>query len=228
MSPLAQLDAANDRSRPHAAESPRFGSIAAYLAAPLWAVQAPIWLVAPKVQEATAPFTITKPLLFLLFWLSIAGAVAFSAASAARIPRAVQGLGSPVSRWAKILATIALGLAAAATITIVAAVVPSLQVVALGVMTMLLNAAMLILALSLSLSAFLSWRVHRVARPTSTLVTIVAAATIAMIAAISASGSGSAIGLYVAVAVAVLNAVVWFSWGRSSGIGRTHAARATT
>lgn len=220
MTPLATLDASNDRSQSRTAERRRFGQVAAYLAAPLWALQAAIWLAAPKVQEAVAPFAITKPLLFVVFWLSIAGAVAFSAAGAADIPRIIHGLGSRVSRWAKVLATIALCLATAATIATVAAVFPSLQGVAIGLMTNLLNGALLILALSVSLSAFLSWQVNRTPRSTSILVTAVAVATLSMIAAIFASGSHSVIGLYVAVAVAALNGIVWFIWARASAIGR--------
>jgi hypothetical protein len=219
MSSVPALAASTDRSKSPTAQRRRFGSVAAYVAAPLWALQAVIWLAAPKVQEATAPFAITRPLLFVLFWLSIAGAVAFSAACAADIPRIVQGLGSRLSRWAKVLATIALSLAAAACISIVAAVLPSVQGVALALMTNLLNAALLILALSVSLSAFLSWRVHRVPRSTGIRVTAVAVATIAMIAAILASGTHTMIGLYAAVAVAICNGIVWFLWARASAVG---------
>ena len=69
--------------------SRRLGQIAAYLAAPLWTLQAPIWMAAPKVQEQTVPYRFTNPVLFELFWLSIAGAVAFSAAAARPITRQV-------------------------------------------------------------------------------------------------------------------------------------------
>jgi len=220
MSPVATVDASNDRSQSRASERSWFGHVAAYLAAPLWALQAVIWLAAPKVQEATAPFAITKPLLFVLFWLSIAGAVAFSAAGARQIPRIIQGVGSRVSRWAKVLATIALCLASGATVSVVAAVVRGIQGLAIGLMTNLLNGALLVLALSVSLSALLAWRVDRAPRSTSILVTALAVATIAMIAAILASGSQSVIGLYVAVAVAVINGIVWFVWARASATGR--------
>ena len=220
MSSPPTLDASNQRAQSPIGGRHRFSRLAAYLAAPLWALQAVIWLAAPKVQEAAAPFAITKPLLFALFWLSIAGAVAFSAASAAEIPRVVQGLDSRMSKWAKIVATIGLCLATAASLAIVAAVFPSVQVVALGLMTNLLNGALLMLAVSVSLSAFLSWRVNRAPQSTSIRVTAVAVATIAMIAAILASGSHTVIGLYVAVAVAALNGIVWFLWARAAASGR--------
>jgi hypothetical protein len=220
MSSPPSLDASNEQAQSPISGQAGFSRLAAYLAAPLWALQAVIWLAAPKVQEAAAPFAITRPLLFVLFWLSIAGAVAFSAASAADIPRVIDGLDLRVSRWAKVVATIGLCLAAAASLSVLAAVVPSVQVVALGLMTNLLNGALLILAVSVSLSAFVSWRVNRAPRSTSIRVTAVAVATIAMIVAILASGSHTMIGLYLAVAVAALNGIVWFLWGRAAGIGR--------
>ena len=220
MSSPPTLDASNEQAQFPISGRPGFSRLAAYLAAPLWALQAAIWLAAPKVQEASAPFAITNPLLFVLFWLSIAGAVAFSAVSAAEIPPVVQGLDSRVSRWARFLATTGLWLATAASLSIVVAVVPSVQVVALGLMTNLLNGALLMLAVSVSLSAFLSWRVNLAPRSTSIRVTAVAVATIAMIAAILASGTHTMIGLYVAVAVAALNGIAWFLWAGAAGLGR--------
>jgi membrane-associated HD superfamily phosphohydrolase len=214
-SPLT-LHASEDRSKSQTTERRRIGRLAAYLAAPLWALQIVIWIAAPKVQEQSVPFRITNPLLFELFWLSIAGAVAFSAASAAEIPRTIQGLSSGVSRWARVLATIALCLASAATISIAVALIPVVQGVAISLMTNLLNGALVILALSLSLSAVVSWRVNRAARSTSILTTALASATIAMIVAIFANGAHSMVGLYFAVAVAALNGVVWVLWGRAS------------
>ena len=220
MSSSITLDAPHDRSRSRTTGRRRFGPAAAYLAAPLWALQAVIWLDAPKVQEAAAPYAITRPLLFVLFWWSIAGAIAFSAAAAAEMPKVVQGLGSRVSRWARVLAAIALLLAAAAVIAIAAAVFPPVQGAALGVMTNLLNAGLVALALSVCLSAFCSWRADRAPRSTSTLVTAVAVVTIALIAAILASGSDSVIALYAAVAVAVGNGIAWFAWARASAVDR--------
>ncbi len=217
MSSPPTLKDSNEQTQSPVSGRHRPGHVAAYLAAPLWALQAVIWLAAPKVQETSAPYAITKPLLFVLFWLSIAGAVTFSAASAAEIPKVIRGLDSRMSKWAKIVATIGLCLATAASVAIVAAVVPSVQVVALGLMTNLLNGALLLLAVSASLSAFLSWRVNRAPRSRSIRVTAVAVAPIAMIAAILGSGSHTVIGLYVAVAVAVLNGIVWFLWARAAG-----------
>jgi membrane-associated HD superfamily phosphohydrolase len=218
MSPPVTLDASNDRFKLRAAERGRVGRLAAYLAAPLWALQMAIWIAAPKVQETTAPFTITNPLLFALFWSSIAGAVAFSAASAADVSRITQGINSRVSWWARALATISLGLASAATISIGMALIPAVQGVAISIMTNTLNGGLVILALSLSFSAFVSWRANRASRSSRILSTALALATIAMIVAIFASGAHSMAGLYFAVAVAALNGIVWSLWGRASAV----------
>lgn len=218
MSPPVALDASKDRSKSLPVERRRVGRPAAYLAAALWALQMAIWIAAPKVQETTAPFTITNPLLFALFWSSIAGAVAFSAACAADIPRVIRAINSRVSWWARVLATISLGLASAATISIGMALIPAVQGVAISAMTNMLNGGLVILALSLSLSAFVNWRVHRAARSSRNLSTALALATIAMIVAIFASGGQSMAGLYFAVAVAALNGVVWLLWGRASSL----------
>src|SRR5215213_10204476 len=115
--------------------SRRLGQIAAYLAAPLWALQAPIWMAAPKVQEQTVPYRITNPVLFELFWLSIAGAVAFSAAAARPITRQVGAPVSRLSRTSAAVAVLALPLATAATVCIALAPIPALQPVAITAMT---------------------------------------------------------------------------------------------
>ena len=140
--------------------SRRLGQITAYLAAPLWALQAPIWMAAPKVQEQTVPYRITNPVLFELFWLSIAGAVAFSAAAARPITRRWAPV-SRLSRTSAAAAVLALALATAATVCIALAPIPALQAVAITVMTNLLNGAAVILAVSLTLSAVACWRIRR-------------------------------------------------------------------
>ena len=160
-------------------------------------------------------------MLFELFWLSIAGAVAFSAAAARPV---AEQLGSPVtrlSRTAAALAVLSLALATAATVCIALAPVPVLQSVAITVMTNLLNGATVILAVSLSLSAVACWRLRRTVGWVAAFPIALAALTIAMIMAILASGSQSMIGLVFAVVVAVLNGIAWFGWARATGaVGR--------
>ena len=209
--------------------SRRLGQIAAYLAAPLWALQAPIWMAAPKVQEQTVPYRITNPALFELFWLSIAGAVAFSAAAARPITRQVGVPVSRLSRTSAAVAVLALALATAATVCIALAPIAALQPVAITVMTNLLNGAAVILAVSLTLSAVACWRIRRTVGRVAAFPAALAVVTIAMIVAILASGSQSMIGLSFAVVVAVLNGVIWFGWARAIGgtLGRPQDSTAS-
>ena len=204
----------------------------AYLAAPLWAFQAVIWIAASKVQEQSAPYTITNPVLFAWFWLSIAGAVAFSAAAASRIPAHMGAPGSGVRSAAVLLAVLAAALAAAAVVSIVVALFPAAQPLALALALNLLNAATVILAASLVLSAVVSWRARRSASRSVAFPVALAAATVAMISAILASGTESVVGLYFAVAVAVLNGVAWWWWWghrrRGQGSSQTEPARNRT
>jgi hypothetical protein len=202
--------------------SRRLGQIAAYLAAPLWALQAPIWMAAPKVQEQTVPYRITNPVLFELFWLSIAGAVAFSAAAARPITRQVGVPVSRLSRTSAAVAVLALALATAATVCIALAPIPALQPVAITVMTNLLNGAAVSLAVSLTLSAIACWQIRGTAGRVAAFPAALAVVTIAMIVAILASSSQSMISLSFAVVVAVLNGIIWFGWARaiSGTLGR--------
>ena len=110
------------------------------------------------MQDQSATHTITNPVLFALFWLSIAGAIAFSAAAASRIPAQMGTPGSRVRSAAVALAVLAAALAAAATVSIAVALIPAAQPLTLMLMTNLLNAATVILAASLILSAVVSWR----------------------------------------------------------------------
>ena len=164
MSERVASPVSTDDHRTPAAAKVRPSLNAAYLAAPLWALQAVIWIAAPKVQEQSAPYTITNPVLFALFWLSIAGAVAFSAAAAIRIPAHMGAPGSRMRSAAVVLAVLAAALAAAATVSISVALIPAAQPLALTLMTNLLNAATVILAASLILSAVVSWRARHSAR----------------------------------------------------------------
>jgi hypothetical protein len=194
----------------------RTGQVAAYFAAPLWAMQSLIWIAAPKVQEQSAPFHITNVPLFELFWMSIAGALAFSAASARHIMSRIAAPKSRLSGWSRILATLALFLAAAATVCIAITPLPATQSIALAVMTNLLNAAMVVLAGSLTLAAIVARRRGRSPSLVTALPTCLAAVTISMLVAIFASSTHLTVGLVFAVAVAILSGVTWLLWGRTS------------
>ena len=222
MSPSNAVSVAADNHQSRSVMG-RIGQVAAYLAAPLWALQAVVWIAAPKVQEPFMPYRITNPVLFELFWLSIAGAVAFSAGAARLITTQIGAPVSRLSRMAAALAVVALGLATAATVCIVLASIPVLQPAAITLMTNLLNGAALILAASLTLSAVACWRTRSTVGRVVIFPIALAVLTIAMIGAILASGSQSMVGLVFAVVVAVLSGVVWFGWGKAVGgsVGRS-------
>lgn len=59
----------------------RRDAVMAVLAGVLWAAQALIWTVGPKVQAADPPYQVTNRILFVLFWLAIAAAIFCSAAA---------------------------------------------------------------------------------------------------------------------------------------------------
>jgi hypothetical protein len=201
----------------------RIGQVAPYLAAPLWALQAVVWIAAPKVQEPFMPYRITHPVLFELFWLSIAGAVAFSAGAARLITTQIGAPVSRLSRMAAALAVVALGLATTATVCIVLAPIPVLQPAAITLMTNFLNGAAVILAASLTLSAVACWRTRGTVGRVVIFPIALAVLTVAMIGAILASGSQSMVGLVFAAVVAVLSGVGWFGWGKAVGgsLGRS-------
>jgi hypothetical protein len=208
------LPSATGPRAPRATRPSRLGDVAAYAAAPLWALQSLIWVAAPKVQEQSEPFHITSVVLFVLVWSSIAGAVALSAAAAARITRKVNAPPSRASRGATVLAASSLTMATIGTICILLAPLPTVQEVAISAMTNMLNGATVLLAASLCVSAFICSRLESVSLRTTACATSLAAGTIAIIVAIVASGTQSVVGLYFAVAVAALNAVAWFLWAR--------------
>jgi hypothetical protein len=214
--------------RPHAtrARISRLGDIAAYAAAPLWALQSVIWVAAPKVQEQSPPFRITNVVMFVLVWSSIAGAVALSAAAAVRMLHKVNAPPSRASRAATVLAASSLTMATIGTICVLLAPLAPAQEVALSAMTNMLNGATLLLAASLCVSAFTCSRLENVSTGTTACATSLAAGTIAIIVAIVASGTHSVIGLYFAVSVAAVNAVAWFIWAKMPWTGGTRQSPA--
>lgn len=197
---------------------------AAYLAAPLWAVQALVWTAGPKVQEQAPPYRITETALFELFWWSMAAAVASSAVAALAIPTHLRVRPTPAVRTAGVLARVAVAFAGIAALS--AAVAPSrqLQPAALTVMTSALYTAIVLLAISLTLYAGTSWTSVREADTAVLLPPALAALTIATILAILASGTASTAALWSAVVVVVLDGAAWLAWGNVLASTRRHHA----
>jgi hypothetical protein len=199
---------------------------AAYLAAPLWAVQALIWTAGPKVQEQVAPYRITETALFELFWLSVTAAVALSAVAALAVPTYLRARPTRTIRTGSVLARIAVALAGVAAVSVAVAPVPQLQPAALTVMTNALYGATLLLAGSLTLYAVTTWTSARPAGTPVLLPSALAALTIATILAILASGTASRAGPYFAVVVVVLTGTAWLVWGNALAGTRAHRAPA--
>jgi hypothetical protein len=197
---------------------------AAYLAAPLWAVQALIWTAGPKVQEQTAPYRITDVALFELFWSSIAAAVGLSAVAALGIPAYLRARPTRAVRTGSVLARVAVAAAGVAGLSIVVAPIPRLQPAALTVMTTALYAATVLLAASLIVYAVGSWTAARRAGTSVLLPSALAVLTVVTLVAILASSSASTVGLSFAVAVVVLDGLAWLAWGNAlAGTRRQHA-----
>ncbi|HEX8627563.1 MAG TPA: hypothetical protein VF755_05270 [Catenuloplanes sp.] len=199
---------------------------AAYLAAPLWAVQALVWTAGPKVQEQAAPYRITNTVLFELFWLSVAAAVAFSAVAALAIPTYLRARPTRMVRTGSVLARIAVGLAGLAALSVAVAPAPRLQSAALTVLTNALYGATLLLAISLTLYALAGRTQARSSGVPALLPAALAALTVVTIVAILASGTASTVGLYFAVTVVVINGMAWFAWGNALAGTRAHPAAA--
>ena len=199
---------------------------AAYLAAPLWAVQALIWTAGPKVQEQAAPYRITDTALFELFWLSVAAAVAASAVAALAMPTYLRARPTRAVLTASVFARVAVAFAGVAALSVAVAPVPRLQPAALTVMTDALYAAILLLAVSLTLYAGTGWTSARRATAPVLLSSALAALTIATVLAVLASGTASRAALYSAVVVVVLNGAAWLVWGNALASTRPHRAAA--
>jgi hypothetical protein len=205
--------------------SPQQSSIsrtAAYLAAPLWAGQALVWTVGPKVQEQAAPYRISDTALFELFWLSIAAAVGASALAALAIPAHLGARPTRVVQAASALARVAVAFAGVAAVSIAVAPVPPLQPAALTVMTYALYAAIFALAAGLTLYAVAGWTSASRADTPVLLPSVLAALTIATSVAILASGTASRTALTFAVVVVVLDGAAWLVWGRALASTRQH------
>lgn len=188
---------------------------AALAAAPLWAVQAAIWCFAPKVQEEVAPFRITRPALFLLFWLTIAAAVWFSAAATVAIPHRLtlsRGWLVRVGGWLAITASTCASLA---MVGIISAPFEELQQTSLTLMTAALFAGTVALVTSLVLFAIASTRAGVATGPVGKLPATLAVFTAATLLAIVASGASTIWGLVFAVLIVVLNGAAWLAWAHA-------------
>jgi hypothetical protein len=191
--------------------TPRWAGPTAVLAGGLWAAQALIWTLGPKVQAVDPPYRIIDRPLFALFWLAIVGAVLCSAAALLGLFRHGDGWGS--ARWmarASILASWAsLAVAAVAGIAVLMAALGITEEFGLGVLALALNVAGLLLLIALALAGIAIPRTGILTGWPAALPAVLAVLTLLTLSAISASSSTAVVGLIFAVAVVILSGATW-------------------
>jgi hypothetical protein len=189
-------------------------AVTAVFAGLLWAAQALIWTVGPKVQAAYPPYQVTNRPLFMLFWLAIAGAVFCSAA-------AMGGVLSRVGRPSRLrtagrvgaVATYA-GSATAGAAALLAGTGVA-EATCISVMSNALNGAACALLLTTALVAIVVARSHLFRSWQAALPSLLAGLTLLTLVAIMASGSKAQTGLIFAVAVVAASGATWLLLGRT-------------
>ena len=192
----------------------RRDAVMAVLAGLLWAAQALIWTVGPKVQAADPPYQVTNRPLFDLFWLSIAGAVFGSAAAMGGV---LARLGHASSlRTAGRVATVATyaGSATAGAAAVLAGTGVA-EATCISVMSNALNGAACALLLTTALVAIVVARSHLFRSWEAALPSLLAGLTLLTLVAIMASGSKAQTGLIFAVAVVAATGATWLLLGRA-------------
>ena len=193
----------------------------AFAAGALWAAQALIWTLAPKVQAAEPPFAITDRPLFTVFWFAIIGAVACSAAAVLgllRQQRALDGRVSGPARAAGFAALAVLLLSGVAAAAVVVAALGVAEDLGLAALSPALNASGLLLLATLGTSAVaLRRRGGVLPGRWAALPTALAVLTLLTLGAIAASGSTATYGLVLAVVVVAVHGVTWalLGWTQS-------------
>jgi hypothetical protein len=189
-------------------------AVMAVLAGLLWASQALIWTVGPKVQAVDPPHLVINRPLFVLFWLTIAGAVFCSAA-------AIGGVLGHLDRSSKLRAVgrigamaPCIGSAGAGTAAVLAGVGVA-EETCISVLSMTLNAAACALLITVALAAVGIARSHLLLSWEAALPTTLAALTFLTLVAIIASGSQAQAGLIFAVVVVITSGAAWVLLGRA-------------
>ena len=193
--------------------SARFVRPLAVLAGVLWAAQGLIWTVGPKVQAPEPPFPVLDRPLFTLFWLSIVGAVACSAAVLPGLLRAGHCAAEGLGRAAAVAARVTLAVSGVAALAVVAAGAGVAEEVALSVLPLALNLAGVLLLAALVIAAVALRRAHAFRGPAAVLPTMLAVLMLLTLGAIMASGSSAVAGLVLAVLVVSVHGAAWVTLG---------------
>jgi hypothetical protein len=203
------------RARPGATGT-RWTRLFPFAAGALWAVQALIWTVAPKVQAAEPPFAVIDRPLFAVVWFAIIGAIAFSAAAVLGLLRQQRAHERRASRPAGAAGLAARGALLLCGVAGAAVVGPALGVaegLGIAALSPALNLAGLLLLAALSLAAVALRRGDVLQGLWAALPAALAVLTLLTLGVIVASGSTAVIGLVLAVAVVTVHGATWVLLG---------------
>jgi hypothetical protein len=203
------------RARPGATGT-RWARLFPFAAGALWAAQALIWTVAPKVQAAEPPFAVIDRPLFAVVWFTIVGAIAFSAAAVLgllRRQRTRDGRVSRPGRASGLVARAALLLCGVAGAAVVVSALGVAEDLGIAALSPALNLSGLLLLAALSLAAVALRRGDVLPGRWAALPTALAVLTLLTLAVIVASGSTAVIGLVLAVAVVTVHGATWVLLG---------------
>jgi hypothetical protein len=192
----------------------RRDAVMAVVAGLLWASQAVTWTFGPKVQAPDPPYLVINRPLFVLFWLTIAGAVFCSAA-------AIGGVLGRLDRFSRLRvagragATVTcIGSAGAGTAAVLAGIGVA-EATCISVMSMTLNGAACALLITVALAAVEIARSHLLPSWEATLPATLAGLTFLTLVAIMASGSQAHAGLVFAVVIVTTTGAAWVLLGRA-------------
>ena len=192
----------------------RWAAVTAVLAGLLWAVQAVIWTVAPKVQADQAPQRIIDRPLFALFWLTIVVAVLCSAVTLFGLQRQQREEAGVLGRVSVALSGAAVAVAGVACVAILVAVAGTAEQSALGVLSLALNLSGVLLLVALTLAGIAALRARILPGWRSILPAVLAGLTFLILGAILASSSRALAGLVFADVVVMVAGATWclFGW----------------
>jgi hypothetical protein len=199
----------------------RWAASTAVLAGLLWAVQAFIWTLGPKVQAEQAPHRIIDRPLFVLFWLTMVVAVLCSAATLFGLQQQQRERAGVLGRVSVALAGAAVAVAGAAGVAIIVAAVGAAEQSALGVLSLALNLSGVLLLVALTLAGIAALRARILPGWQAILPAVLACLTFLILGAILASSSRALAGLVFADVVVIVAGATWclFGWAL-----RTHGS----
>ena len=193
----------------------RWAAFTAVLAGLLWAVQAFIWTLGPKVQAEQAPHRIIDRPLFALFWLTIVVAILCSAVTLFGLQRQQRERAGALGRVSVALAGAVVAMAGAAGVAIIVAALGAAEKSALGVLSLALNLSGVLLLVALTLAGIATLRARILPGWRATLPAVLACLTLLVLGAVLASSSTRALaGLIFADVVVIIAGATWslFGW----------------